>query len=135
MLPTHIQAALDRLAAEQHVTIDDLGVAVVTRMMTDLKYLAHIETALRKIVPLRSADIHDLRVWPKDPLDFLACALYLTLFLETQVDEQVLTMDELARWDAEVKATGRSLEELMGTKVFERMAVAQRKRNDAALAG
>ena len=85
--------------------------------MTDPDYLHAIEAVLRKMVPLRA---FSSIVWPVDPLDSLACSLYLAFVVELEVDKQLLSMpeQELARLDAEVKRTGRSMEELMGAQVL-----------------
>jgi hypothetical protein len=68
MLSNQMWAKLDRLAAEQHCSTNDLGVEMARRMIAERDFFNRTERVLWKIIRLRHAGQQDIAEWPRDPL-------------------------------------------------------------------
>jgi hypothetical protein len=101
-------------------------------MIADPDFLYRVELKVGEIMRLRHAGKADADAWPKDPLEALAVALRMTLYLEDMIEKELLELSEedLAFWDSETKRTGRSVEELIRDRVFGPAARRRRRRKE-----
>ena len=113
-------AKLDRLAAEQHCSTNDLGVEMARRMIAERDFFDRTERVMWKIIRLRHAGQQDIAEWPRDPLDCLAVSLRVSAYIEQMAEHKILTMPggDLDYWNREVERTGRSFEYLIRQAVL-----------------
>jgi len=120
LLTDHVWAELDRLATERNCSRNDLGTEVSRRLCAESDFSDRMDLATAKIIQLRQAGKPDSAAWPSDPLDCLAVAICMAVYLEHVAEHKILAMTEedLDFWNREVKRTGRSFEYLISQSVF-----------------
>lgn len=119
-LPNQVWSQLDREATERRCTRNDLLAEVARRLSAESDFLDRIKLAKEKIIQLRQAGKSDVAEWPKDPLDCVAVALCMAIYLEQMAEQKILAMtpQELDYWSGETKRTGLSFEYLICQSVF-----------------
>jgi hypothetical protein len=108
MLSNQMWAKLDRLAAEQHCSTNDLGVEMARRMIEERDFFDRTERVMWKIIRLRHAGQQDIAEWPRDPLDCVAVSLRVSVYIEQMAEHKILTMPvgDLDYWNREAGADG-----------------------------